>query len=69
VSDPGIRMKDPAHPGNFIRREIIEEMELNVTESAGVLGVTGPASSNLLNEKRTCRRKWPCASKKRSGWR
>ena len=50
MNDAGIRMKDPAHPGGFIRREIIGELELTVTEAAKVLGVTRPALSQLLNE-------------------
>ena len=45
-----VRMIDPAHPGGFIR-EIVTELELNVTEAAEVLGVTRPALSNLLNER------------------
>ena len=43
-------MKDPAHPGGFVR-EIVTELDLNVTKAAEVLGVTRPALSNLLNER------------------
>jgi addiction module HigA family antidote len=43
------RMKCPAHPGKFIRTEVIEPLELSVTEAATVLGVTRPALSALLN--------------------
>ena len=32
----GIRMKTPAHPGGFIRHEIIEPLGLSVTRSGGV---------------------------------
>ena len=46
----GVRMKDPAHPGGFVR-EIVTELDLNVTKAAEVLGVTRPALSNLLNER------------------
>jgi addiction module HigA family antidote len=44
-----IRMKQPSHPGKFIRMEIIEPLELTVTSAAKVLGVTRPALSALLN--------------------
>lgn len=47
----GIRMKSPAHPGGFIRHEIIEPLDLSVTDAARVLGVTRPALSALLNER------------------
>ncbi|MBZ0165090.1 MAG: HigA family addiction module antidote protein [Notoacmeibacter sp.] len=48
---PGIRMKTPAHPGGFVRHEIIEPLDLSVTDAAKVLGVTRPALSTLLNER------------------
>lgn len=47
----GIRMKNPAHPGGFIKHEIIEPLELSVTGAAEVLGVTRAALSALLNER------------------
>ena len=47
----GIRMKNPAHPGGFVKYEIIEPLELSVTDAARVLGVTRPALSALLNER------------------
>ena len=43
------RMRNPPHPGPFIRTEILDPLELNVTEAATVLGVSRPALSNLLN--------------------
>jgi addiction module HigA family antidote len=46
----GIRMKNPAHPGGFIKHEIIEPLELSVTAAADVLGVTRATLSTLLNE-------------------
>jgi antitoxin HigA-1 len=49
MTDAGIRLKDPVHPGGFIRREIIPA-ELNVTEAADVLDVSRTALSQLLNE-------------------
>ena len=39
----------PSHPGDFIRTEIIEELGLNVTEAAAILGVRRATLSDLLN--------------------
>lgn len=39
----------PSHPGNFIRTEIIEELDLNVTKAAEILGVRRATLSDLLN--------------------
>ena len=47
----GIRMKNPAHPGGFVKSEIVEALDLSVTDAARVLGVTRPALSALLNER------------------
>ena len=47
----GIRMKNPAHPGGFVKSEIIEPLGLSVTDAAEALGVTRPALSALLNER------------------
>lgn len=47
----GLRMKSPAHPGGFVRAEIVEAYGLSVTDAARVLGVTRPALSALLNER------------------
>jgi addiction module HigA family antidote len=43
-------MRNPGHPGDFIRTEIIEAHGLSVTAAAKVLGVSRPALSNLLNQ-------------------
>ena len=47
----GMGMKNPAHPGGFVKSEIVEAMGLSVTRVVGVLGVTRPALSALLNER------------------
>ena len=47
----GIRMNNPAHPGGFIKHEIIAPLELTVTAAAKALGVTRAALSTLLNER------------------
>ena len=38
----------PSHPGNFIRTEIIEELDLTVTEAAEILGVRRTTLSSFL---------------------
>jgi len=42
-------MKNPPHPGDFIRTEIIEASGLTVTAAARALHVSRPALSSLLN--------------------
>ena len=44
-------MKNPPHPGDFIRTEIIPPAGLSVTAAAAALQVSRPALSNLLNGK------------------
>ena len=50
-STEGIRVKDPAHPGAFVKSEIVQALDLSVTDAARVLRVTRPALSALLNER------------------
>ena len=47
----GFRMKTPAHPGGFIKHEIVAPLGLSVTAAAQVLGVTRATLSTLLNER------------------
>ena len=47
----GFRIKNPAHPGGFIKYEVIEPLNLSVTAAAKALGVTRAALSALLNER------------------
>ncbi|MBI2800112.1 MAG: HigA family addiction module antidote protein [Gammaproteobacteria bacterium] len=44
-------MKNPPHPGEFIRTEIIEPAGLSVTAAAAALQVSRPTLSSLLNSK------------------
>jgi antitoxin HigA-1 len=44
-------MKNPPHPGDFIRTEIIEPAGLSVTDAAKALQVSRPALSSLLNSR------------------
>lgn len=50
-ANTGLRLKTPAHPGGFIRHEIVEALGLSVTAAAEALGVTRAALSALLNER------------------
>jgi addiction module HigA family antidote len=45
------RMRNPVHPGPFLRAEIIDAYELSVTAAANILRVSRPALSSLLNAK------------------
>ena len=42
-------MKDPPHPGEIIREEVIRPLGLSVTAAASALGVTRQALSAFLN--------------------
>jgi antitoxin HigA-1 len=42
-------MKNPPHPGGFIRTEIIQPAAMSVTAAAQALQVSRPALSSLLN--------------------
>jgi addiction module HigA family antidote len=44
-------IKNPSHPGDFIRTEIIQPAGLSVTAAAAALKVSRPALSSLLNGK------------------
>ena len=44
-------MKNPPHPGDIIRTEIIQPAGLSVTAAAAALKVSRPALSSLLNGK------------------
>ncbi|HKO05291.1 MAG TPA: HigA family addiction module antitoxin [Candidatus Acidoferrales bacterium] len=44
-------IKNPPHPGDFIRTEIIRPAGLSVTTAAAALHVSRPALSSLLNGK------------------
>ncbi len=44
-------IKNPPHPGEFIRTEIIEPAGMTITAAALALHVSRPALSSLLNAK------------------
>lgn len=47
----GIRMKNPAHPGGFVKSEIVERSGLSAAAAAQALGVARATLSMLLNER------------------
>ncbi|MGH6894351.1 MAG: HigA family addiction module antitoxin [Dongiaceae bacterium] len=42
-------MQNPPHPGEHIRHDCLEPLELSVTEAAAILRVTRQALNNLVN--------------------
>jgi addiction module HigA family antidote len=48
MTDHAIQMKNPAHPGEFVR-ELLEESGLSRADPAVALGVTRPALSDLVD--------------------
>jgi len=46
-------MHNPPHPGDFIRTEIIEALDLSVTKAAAILDVRRATLSDLLAGKAT----------------
>jgi antitoxin HigA-1 len=42
-------MKNPCHPGEIIREDVLAPLGLNVTQAAKALGVTRQALSYMLN--------------------
>ena len=50
MAEKGIKVNmTPSHPGDFIRTEVIKELDLNVTKAAEILGVRRATLSDLLN--------------------
>ena len=41
----------PTHPGEFVRAEVLEELQLSVTEAAEILGVRRATLSDLVHGK------------------
>ncbi len=44
-------MKNPPHPGQLVKHECVEALNLSVTKAASILGVTRQALSNIINGK------------------
>ena len=50
MSTGGIKVNmTPSHPGDFIRKEVIEELGLSVTKASRILDVRRATLSDLLN--------------------
>lgn len=47
--DAGMRLEKPPHPGGFVKAEVIEPLNLSVTNAAEALGITRAALSTFLN--------------------
>ena len=41
----------PSHPGEFIREEVLEPLDLSITKAAEILDVRRATLSDLVNEK------------------
>lgn len=48
----GIRLKNPPHPGEFVRFEIVEALDLSTAKTAGLLEVAHSELATLLGEKK-----------------
>jgi addiction module HigA family antidote len=44
-------MKNPPHPGLSVRHDCIEPLDLSISETADILGVTRQTLNNLVNGK------------------
>jgi addiction module HigA family antidote len=44
-------MKNPPHPGQIVKHDVIEPLGLSVTAAAAVLGVSRKTLSELVNER------------------
>lgn len=42
-------MRDPAHPGEIIRDEILPNFGLTISKAVDILGVSRPGFNNMLN--------------------
>ncbi len=52
MADRGIKVNmTPAHPGDFVRVEVIDELGLTMTKAAEILGVRRETLSSLVNGK------------------
>ncbi len=50
ATDNDVRLgMTPSHPGDFVRVEVIDELGLNITKAAEILGVRRATLSALLN--------------------
>ena len=57
TADLNLRMT-PSHPGDFLRIDVIDELGLNITKAAHILGVRRATLSALLNARRWTTARW-----------
>jgi addiction module HigA family antidote len=49
TEEKAMRMRNPVHPGRFLRTEVIDAHDLTVAGAARILRVSRPTLSSLLN--------------------
>ncbi|MDR2923324.1 MAG: HigA family addiction module antidote protein [Treponema sp.] len=47
-------MRKPTHPGNVFLHDVLIPLELTITDSARMMGITRKALSGFINEKSSC---------------
>jgi addiction module HigA family antidote len=60
-------MKDPPHPGEVIREEVLRPFGLSITKAAEILGVRRATLSELATARARSRPRWHFAWRRRSG--
>jgi len=48
------KKRKPTHPGNVFLHDVLIPLELTVTDSARMMGITRKALSEFINEKSSC---------------
>lgn len=48
-NNAGVRLRQPIHPGAFVKAEVVEPLGISVTDAAVALGITRAALSTFLN--------------------
>jgi addiction module HigA family antidote len=48
------RIRKPVHPGRILKDDILQELNINVTQAAKMLGVSRKHLSNFINEQVDC---------------
>jgi len=48
------KTRKPTHPGNVFLNDVLIPLELTITDSAQMMGITRKALSEFINEKSSC---------------
>ncbi len=48
------RSRQPVHPGRIMKDDVIDELQISVTQAAKMLGISRKQLSNFINEKIDC---------------